>query len=36
VLTTELVTEAFEYPIRIEKSDGRFSARAGRARSVVG
>ena len=36
VLTTELVTEAFEYPIRIEKSDGRFSARAGRARPVVG
>lgn len=28
VLTTELVTEAFEYPIRIEHRDGRWSARA--------
>ncbi|MGO1770174.1 MAG: ABC transporter ATP-binding protein [Microbacterium sp.] len=28
VLTTELVTDAFEYPIRIEHHDGRWSARA--------
>lgn len=30
VLTTELVTESFAYPIRIEKRDGRWQARAER------
>ncbi|GAB2549120.1 ATP-binding cassette domain-containing protein [Leucobacter ruminantium] len=30
VLTTELVSESFEYPIRIEHRDGRWSARAER------
>lgn len=30
VLTTELVTESFEYPIRIERRDQRWQARAGR------
>lgn len=32
VLTTELVSESFAYPIHIEHRDGRWSARAGRSR----
>lgn len=31
VLTTELVTESFDHPIRIEYRDGRWQARAGKA-----
>lgn len=31
VLTTELVTASFDYPIRIEHRDGRWAARASRA-----
>ena len=34
VLTTERVSHAFAHPIRIERSDGRWQARAGRARPV--
>ena len=32
VLTSELVTEAFEYPIEVDHRQGRWSARAGRSR----
>lgn len=31
VVTTEVISRAFEYPIRVTKADGRWSARAGRA-----
>ncbi|MFF8618941.1 ABC transporter ATP-binding protein [Streptomyces sp. NPDC015350] len=35
VLTTELVSESFDYPIRIECRDGRWQARAGKANRVL-
>ncbi|WP_395245442.1 ABC transporter ATP-binding protein [Agromyces sp. MMS24-K17] len=35
VVTTELVTEAFEHPIRVSRHDGRWAARAIRARRAA-
>ncbi|MDR6969830.1 ATP-binding cassette domain-containing protein [Leifsonia shinshuensis] len=36
VITTETVSRAFEHRIRVEKADGRWSARAVRERPIVG